>query len=70
MTINKSQLQQHFPDATDADAQKASSDPDGFARDYAQRTGQDENTVRQQVQSLSQGNQGGQSQGQGNQPRR
>jgi len=59
MTINKDQLQSAFPGLTDQEAQRASTDEAGFVRDYAQRTGQDENQVRQTLQSAkSQGGQG------------
>ena len=40
-----SQLKSQYPDLTDADLEKAKSDPDGFAQAVAQKTGHDKQQV-------------------------
>ena len=60
----KAQIQGQFPDLTEQDLQQAQSAPDQLATTIANRTGQDQNQVEQQLRQVAQ-----QFQGQGKQPK-
>ena len=50
----KPQLQQRFPDLQEQDLQKAQSEPEQFVTIIAQKSGQDEQTIEQQLMQVVQ----------------
>jgi hypothetical protein len=50
----KPQLQQRFPDLEEQDLQKGQSDPDQLVQTVAQKSGQDEMQIEQQLKQLVQ----------------
>jgi len=61
----KSQMQGQFPGLTDQDFEQGRQAPDQFASTVAQKTGQDQNQVEQQLRQIAQGFSSGGSQTQG-----
>lgn len=50
----KPQLKQQFPDLQDQDLQQAQTDPDRLVKAIAQKSGQSESQIEQQVKQLAQ----------------
>ena len=50
----KPQLKQRFPDLQEQDLQKGQSDPDQLVKTVAQKSGQDEQQIEQQLKQLVQ----------------